>query len=177
MESIHIYLYHSNQNCHKYQGEIYDLRSNAYKFCPFFFNFRAKFVLIATRIPHFIRKIMCSKSHTSRNSHFQNSIFSKIHNFLNHILNKNHIFKVAFFTKITFQKLRSLFLKKNHIFKVSFFTKITFSKSHFSKNHIFKVSFFTKITFSKSCFSQKSHFRSQFFTQIAFLTNFLAKFV
>ena len=87
-----------------------------------------------------IKRSTYSKSHTSRNSHFLNRIFSKIHIFKITNFNKNHIFKISIFTKITFQ--------------IPFLTKITFSKSHFSlksiivsKNIIFKISFFIKITY------------------------------
>ena len=70
----------------------------------------------------------------------------------NHFLNKNRIFNIAFFTKITFLKP---FLDKNRIFNIVFFTKITFLKPFLDKNRIFKISFFTKITFQKPIFYKK----------------------
>ena len=104
--------------------------------------------------PHLIQKLICSKS-------------PKIH--------KNHIFKISFFTKITFYEanfskkshFQNRILYKNHIFKISFFTNSHFQNLNFHKNHISKITFFIKITFSKSHFSQKSHFKKSIFQKIA----------
>ena len=61
--------------------------------------------------PNLIQKSTCSKSHHSRNSHFQNTFFTKFS------LSNSHFSQIS--------HLRSPFLTKNHIFKISFFTKIT----------------------------------------------------
>merc|ERR1739836_330655 len=69
----------------------------------------------------------------SKNLHFQNRIISKI-----------HIFEITILTKIVISK--SHFSQKSLseiIFKISFFTKVTFQKPSFPKNRIFKISFFT----------------------------------
>jgi len=68
------------------------------------------------------------------NSHFENLIF-----------HKNHNFKVSFFTKIIISnfhfslnsQFQSLIFHKIHNFKISFFTKFTISKYHFSQNSHF----------------------------------------
>ena len=74
------------------------------------------------RNPQFIQKLSFWKSHFWQNSHFQNHIFDKIHNF-----------KISFFTKFTFSKSHS-------------FTKFTFSKSHFSQNSHFSYIIFKGIS-------------------------------
>ena len=78
---------------------------------------------------------------------------SKNYHFGNLILNKIHILKVPFLTKITFSKshfwqnshFQNLIFDKIHIFKISFLTKFTLSKSHFWKNSHFQNIIFHKI--------------------------------
>ena len=61
-----------------------------------------------------------------KKSHFQNSLFHKI-----------HIVEISFFRNMTFSEN-------------SFFAKFTFSRSKIHKSHIFKITFFTKkISLSK----------------------------
>ena len=79
--------------------------------------------------PNLIQKSTCSKSHHSRNSHFQNTFFTKFSLSNSHFSQKSH-FRSLFFTKITFSK--SYFLKK-----------ITFQKPIFQKkkSHYFYIKF------------------------------------
>ena len=86
--------------------------------------------------PNLIQKSTCSKSHHSRNSHFQNTFFTKFS------LSNSHFSQIS--------HLRSQFLTKNHIFKISFFTKITFQKPIFQKIAFSKSHFVTIITFQKN---------------------------
>ena len=91
--------------------------------------------------PNLIQKSTCSKSHHSRNSHFQNTFFTKLSLSNSHFSQISH-FRSPFLTKITFQKP---IFHKNRIFKI-----VYSQKSHFS------CQFFTKIAMSKYYLSQKS---------------------
>ena len=81
--------------------------------------------------PHFIQKFTCLKSHTSKNLYFQNRMRILKHLFFN----KDRIWKISFFIKITFQM--PIFIKshcKNHIFHNNQTLEATFSqKSQFQK--------------------------------------------
>ena len=92
--------------------------------------------------PNLIQKSTCSKSHHSRNSHFQNTFFTKFSLSNSHFSQISH-FRSPFLTKKP-AFLKSHFSQKSH-FRSLFFTKITFSKSYFLK----------KITFQKPIFQKK----------------------
>ena len=81
-------------------------------------------------------KIHNLKSQFTHNSHFQNLIFDKIHNF-----------KISFFTKFT--------ISKSH-----FFTNFTFSQSHFSQNSHFSSIKFLAISRKKSWFQPQCELES-----------------
>ena len=78
----------------------------------------------------------------SKNSHFENLIFDKIHNF-----------KISFFTKFTFPKshfshnshFQNIIFHKIRIFKISFFSKFTFF------NHQILGNFWIKNWFLPQC--------------------------
>ena len=85
-----------------------------------------------------------------------------------------------FIQKFTF--LKSQFLNKNRIFKITFFAKITFQKPIFHKNRIFKITcFFQKSHFQnlishishnlEADFSQKSHFQNFIFHRSHIISN------
>ena len=65
--------------------------------------------------PQFIQKFTIWKSHFSQNSHFENLIFHKIHNFKVSLFDKIHIFQSVIFHKIHF--FGPLILTKFTIFK------------------------------------------------------------
>ena len=104
-------------------------------------------------------RIVGSELHTgakilslSKNSHFENLIF-----------HKNHNFKVSFFTKFTFWK--SHFSQNSQVQNLNFSQKSQFQSLIIYKIHIFKVSFLTKFTFLKVSFFTKIHI----FSSIKFL--------